>query len=515
MRRADRREELDERRQKEQEKERKKKENKRKREEQDEKERDAKQRLLREGKIAEEDTWGKVTASQPRLNNFFKAPKAVKRPRSVPVQATHNEPSDGCDSQEETLVDNAPLPRPEPFQEKDLEYISDQDLLQLVSSKVHPSQPTPPDSFEGPGHQTKTAQRAIQNKHKFTPSKMSKRRRSPTPEHHDNLQNQEGFEDDALSDFEVAEDETAEALTTKLEILNDFSSSSPSRSALSEMSAANVNTRAHERPDMTSAPAEDCGLRSPPSKGRRLVPQSTQNLLAMIADADLEDHTDLLWDKENADPLDTPSKHKRKQVTPLKASIKNQPESSKKPATPGFGRFEDCEDIFDFDFDTGDDDFLDDEVDDATLMTMATTQKPRPDVIINAQGSPKRLSPTRHTVVAPAPLDFTPRKNMVVMPPTSAFRRQPNSSKQYQPSKLSESFSSVAEEDLLVIADQVEEELSQKRTAKHSDSAETPIMTTKKSNRPLPWVVNPLPPPNTQDFLLELAEEAEAELEAD
>lgn len=109
MRRADRREELEGRRQKEQEKERKKKENKRKREEQEEKERDAKRRLLREGKIHEEDTWGKVTASQPRLNNFFKAPATVKRPRSAPVQATHKESSDGCDSQDETLVDNAPL----------------------------------------------------------------------------------------------------------------------------------------------------------------------------------------------------------------------------------------------------------------------------------------------------------------------------------------------------------------------------------------------------------------------
>ena len=511
MRRADRREELEGRRQKEQERERKKKESKRKREEQEEKERDAKRRLLREGKIAEEDTWGKVTASQPRLNNFFKAPTIVKRPRSAPVQATHKETSDGCDSQEETLVDNAPLPRPEPLEEKDLEYISDQDLLQLVSSQIRPTQPTPPDSFEERTRQTKTTEtRTIsQTKHRSTPVRMSKRPKSPSPEHDNMQQNQEDFGDDSFPDFEVAEDDTAEPVPSHLD---DLDSPSPTRSALSEMSVANVNTRAQQKPDTTSAPIEDCGLRSPPSKRRKSAPTSTQHVLAMMAEADFEDDDELAWEKENTDPLDTPSKDKTKLATPLKEFATPLPESSKKPATPGFGKFEDCEDIFDFDFDTGDD--FDEEVDDATLMAMAATQKPQSEVIINAQGSPKKLSPMRNTVVTPAPLQFTPRKSMPAPPLTSAFRRGPTPSKQYQPSKLSESFSSVAEEDLLVIADQVEEELSQRRSGKQKDNGETPVTATKKSKRLLPWVVNPLPPPNTQDYLLELAEEVEAEMDA-
>ena len=513
MRRADRREELEERRRKEQEKERKKKENKRKRDEQDEKERVAKRRLLREGKIAEEDTWGKVSASQPRLNNFFKAPATVKRPRSAPVQATHKEVSDGCDSQEETLVDNAVLPRPEPFESKDLEYISDQDLLQLVSSQSHHSHPTPPDSFEDRESKTTIKTRSTsQTKNKPTPRMLE--RRISLPSQVDNKQQEtDEFDDESFPDFEVAEDETAEPLPSELEALNDLTSLSPSRSPLSEMSVANVNTRAQEKPDTTSAPAADCGLQSPPSK-RKVAPESTQVVLALMADEDFEDDDDLVWEKENTDPLNTTTKEITKQSTPKKTSTKDQAESSKKTAIPGFGKFEDCEDIFDFDFEAGEDDF-DDEVDDAMLMAMAATQKPKSDRIINAQGSPKKLSPRRDAFIAPAPLEFTPRKSMAAPPPNSAYRQQPTPSKNYQPSKLCESFSSVAEEDLLVIADQVEEELSQKKLGKRKENIEVSQTVVRKSKRSLPWVLNPLPPPNTQDYLLELAEEVEAEMEGE
>ena len=516
MRRADRREELEGRRQKEQEKERKKKENKRKREEQNEKERDVKRQLLREGKIAEEDTWGKVTASQPRLSNFFKAPTTVNRPRSAPAQATHNNSSDGYDSQEETLVDKAPMPRPEPLEDEDLEYTSDQDLLQLVSSQNNSTRPTPPDSFEERISRTRTTEPRIlsQSKHRSTPTAMSKRPRSRSPEQDSMPQDPEDFDDDSFPEFEVAEDDTAEPVPSQL---NDLDLPSPSLSALSEMSVANVNTRAQEKPDMTSAPTEDYALRSPPWKRQKSAPVSTQHVLAMMADADFDEEEDLVWDKENTDPLDTPSKNNSKQATPLKASATCLPESSKKPATPGFGKFDDCEDIFDFDFDTGANDF-DDGVDDATLMAMAATQKPKSDVVISARGSPQKLSPMRDAVVTPALIDFPPRTSMPAPPPTSASRRNPTPSKQYHPSKLSESFSSVADEDLLVIADQVEEELSQRRSQKQKTSTHNEQAVTKpatgKSRRRLPWIVNPLPSPNTQDYLLELVEEVEAEREA-
>lgn len=81
MARADRLDAREERRKKELEKERQRVENKRKREEKDQRERAVRQKMLAEGRITVEDTWGKVTASQPRLNRFFGGNNAV-----VPVK---------------------------------------------------------------------------------------------------------------------------------------------------------------------------------------------------------------------------------------------------------------------------------------------------------------------------------------------------------------------------------------------------------------------------------------------
>jgi hypothetical protein len=79
MARADRQDAREEKRKKELDKERQRVENKRKREDKDQRERVARQKMLAEGRITVEDTWGKVTASQPRLNRFFGG-KAVVTP---------------------------------------------------------------------------------------------------------------------------------------------------------------------------------------------------------------------------------------------------------------------------------------------------------------------------------------------------------------------------------------------------------------------------------------------------
>ncbi|OAP65332.1 hypothetical protein AYL99_01304 [Fonsecaea erecta] len=71
MARADRLDAHEEKRKKELEKEKQRVENKRKREEKLERERNVRQKMLEEGRISVEETWGKVTASQPRLNKFF------------------------------------------------------------------------------------------------------------------------------------------------------------------------------------------------------------------------------------------------------------------------------------------------------------------------------------------------------------------------------------------------------------------------------------------------------------
>ena len=85
---AERRELLEERRKQTIAKEQKKKENKRKREEKQEREREAKRQQLAEGKISIEDTWGKVTASQPRLGAFFRKPAAVPSLSTVTEEAS-------------------------------------------------------------------------------------------------------------------------------------------------------------------------------------------------------------------------------------------------------------------------------------------------------------------------------------------------------------------------------------------------------------------------------------------
>lgn len=71
MARADRIDAQEAKRKKALEKEKQRVENKRKRDEKADKERVVRQKMLDEGRISVEDTWGKVTASQPRLNKFF------------------------------------------------------------------------------------------------------------------------------------------------------------------------------------------------------------------------------------------------------------------------------------------------------------------------------------------------------------------------------------------------------------------------------------------------------------
>jgi hypothetical protein len=69
--RADRIDEQEAKRRKALDKEKQKLGNKRKREEKEQRENAVKRQMLEEGRISVEDTWGKVTSSQPRLNKFF------------------------------------------------------------------------------------------------------------------------------------------------------------------------------------------------------------------------------------------------------------------------------------------------------------------------------------------------------------------------------------------------------------------------------------------------------------
>lgn len=156
-RRADRIDELESRRKALEDKDRNRKLNKRKREEQDAKTRAAQRKLLHEGKITLEDTWGKVTASQPRLNAFFSRQTTAPQPQhDMPLKESRNAENKAnglvadeddedevashvFDSQEDTLVDKANLPNEAaaPICNE----FTDDDLLRMFSSQ--PGQLTP------------------------------------------------------------------------------------------------------------------------------------------------------------------------------------------------------------------------------------------------------------------------------------------------------------------------------------------------------------------------------------
>ena len=513
MRRADRREELENRRKRQEEKESKKALNKRKREEQGEKERSVKRRMLQEGKISEEDTWGKVTASQPRLNNFFKHPTAaVTRSQAVaarklrvsagagdaPVEDAANKENEfgPPDSQEETLVNQATVVIQQPT---DLgEEFSDIDLLKFMSSQPHLSQPTPPDSMNKTPR-TRSRTRTTVSKVGIMSPSIIKRKRSPSPDLADDQENV--FPDNkSEAELRVAEDDSAEYpsyVTPDLEAMaGSFSSPSKSlRSVLSEMSVAKVNTRAQEKPDTTTAAPEGC-LPSP-SKPR--------DPFASFNSGDFEDDDDeFTWDKENSDPLQTPGKVKPEVKNACDGSDKigAGPSTLRKKAPPrGFSEQENFDDIYDFDFATSEDDF-DDEVDDASLMTLAT-QKPRSNKIVDLHGSPRKLTPNKDGLVKAAPLTFTPGKMMPPPPPKSQLAT---------PSRRRDSlsFASIGDDDLLEIVEQVEEELSQKSRKGKAVLAQPEFkVPTFKRKRTLPWEKTPLPPPSTQDYLMMMADEVD------
>jgi hypothetical protein len=100
--RADRQDEQEEKRRKALEKEKTRQDNKRKREDKAEKDRAVKRKMLDEGRITVEDTWGKVTASQPRLNKFFAQPPAETGP---PSRLRHELTSKSDDDAQENLLD--------------------------------------------------------------------------------------------------------------------------------------------------------------------------------------------------------------------------------------------------------------------------------------------------------------------------------------------------------------------------------------------------------------------------
>ena len=540
MRRADRREELEERRKKEQEKERKKRSNKRKREEDAETEREAKRRLLKDGKIALEETWAAVSASQPRLNDFFRQPSVSTRlrPRSAPIESSRQESPQSHKAESQShkskevvpvagnVTRNVTASQPDPL----IEDLSDSELLDLLPSQhsLHQnSHPTPPDSLEQEHHlstslhkpdkphlsQVKRA--SLHNKQsrpKKSTHKMPKRARNTSPEPHDPCVENQAVELDEYSEkIEVAEDETADADISLLMAQQQNESFSSDRAVLSNMTVGQVNTRAADKPDTTSVSKDDIGLLTPSkqtvathkSRGSPLKSE----VLGFPDFSDAEDN-DENWDKENTDPIETPAKKVKvsekpslacgvPDKTPFKSSLQKAARGTPKPSS-----LEDLDDMMDMDFETGDDDnFSDDELDDQSFAAIAATQKPHSNNIVDLKGSPRKLTPSRDGVVKPLSLDFTPKTAMPSPPVKSALARVKGQTA--KPSSLngiskSLSFSSVNDDDLLDFADQVEEELSQ-RSVK---GKEKEIASGKQS-----YAKTVVPPMSTQAFMMQMVDE--------
>ncbi|ETN42706.1 uncharacterized protein HMPREF1541_01864 [Cyphellophora europaea CBS 101466] len=194
MRRADRIDELEERRKNLEDKDRKRKLNQRKRDEQAIKDREAQRKLLTEGKISVEDTWGKVTASQPRLNTFFTKKISGNRQSVLNESANVENKANGLASNNDEAVDKA-------FDSQDtlvargdvphgvalpiLDEVSDADLLKLLPSPSPPGKLTPAQlllSCEISQHKTTVPRSAVSlSSPSATPDKMSSRKRKQRP----------------------------------------------------------------------------------------------------------------------------------------------------------------------------------------------------------------------------------------------------------------------------------------------------------------------------------------------
>ncbi|EXJ60030.1 hypothetical protein A1O7_04179 [Cladophialophora yegresii CBS 114405] len=147
MARADRIDAREEKRKKELEKERQRVENKRKREEKADRERRVRQKMLEEGRIGIEDTWGKVTASQPRLNTFFgqKAVAAsVKGDQGDLISAQHESAVT-----EDIVADDKSHGHQDAVQEE---------IPTIVSEAVHPPRPRTTDPTLTSAHKSQPGQ---------------------------------------------------------------------------------------------------------------------------------------------------------------------------------------------------------------------------------------------------------------------------------------------------------------------------------------------------------------------
>ena len=321
---SERRLELDKRAKALQAKEQRKKENKRKRDDKEAAEREAKKQRIESGKAPIDTLWGKVRASQPRLNAFFAQPRTAEKDADNRSESETESNLDYDYDLEEGVGNNTAEPAAQ-------DSGADVEGLENFFSSTASIRST---DMAQVGATEELAQPKFDDSVRDTYDIKTPTASNPEEPDQALLDAQLSLSQ-GIFDFDIAEDDDAEWMPQGVEDViqpgavqpdkpqshllatpskrkaeaNEVGFASPAksaRSALSEMSPSKVNIRAQEKPDILSVASFDSKLPTP-SPAKQASSRSAAEVLAMIATQDLEDD-EFATDKENEDPWQVESK---------------------------------------------------------------------------------------------------------------------------------------------------------------------------------------------------------------
>jgi hypothetical protein len=326
QRASERRLELDKRARTLQAKEQRKKDTKRKREEKEASEREERRKRVQSGKAPLETLWGKVRASQPRLNAFFSNPNAInKEPNNQSESESEGDVNYDHNSEAEIA--------PEPPQHTAQGAADTQGLENFFSSSPFTGSATMVGAVNA-----KTPEELGQSKAKgavMDGGNINNLASSRLDDPDQAMLDAQPALSQGIWDFDIAEDDDADwalqgaansdgshgapdiiahrhllATPSKRKASDgDFEFMSPAKSArtaLTEMSPSKVNIRSQEKPDIFSVAPFAAKLPSP-TPAKQTGNETAADVLAMIATQDLEDE-EFSTDKENEDPWQAESR---------------------------------------------------------------------------------------------------------------------------------------------------------------------------------------------------------------
>ena len=513
---SERRLELDKRAKALQAKEQRKQDKKRKHEEKEDAERDAKRKRIESGKAPREILWGKVRASQPRLNAFFAQPKVVDEEADDQSESEGEAILNDGYHREDEVGDNPADQAPEGAA-TDTEGL--ESFFSSASSVKSINMAPALDSNEGKVPARPGIEKVAVDAYKTVDGALSQ-----TEDPDQALLDAQLSLSQGIFDFDIAQDDDADWMPQEEETIAQLgltqnqtdqsyllatpskrkaesadlefvSPAKSARSALSEMSPSKVNIRAREKPDISSVASFSSKLPTP-SPTKQPDNQGAAEVLAMIVTQDLEDD-EFATNKENEDPwreeLKTDLRRKdfdQKTVAPTKESLKLDASRNLQPANkpsiqyPSFD-----EDIFDDDdfgaFESGledEQDDFDNDLDDEALAALAANSpsKQRSPIFVG------RISATTSTVTKPLAFEDAPSELRAMQPPQGTSMKTTISAHTTQPQRglpaatqgNSFAFDDVQDDDLTYFAEAFDvEKLSSVR----------PVRSNSKKSRTIPW----------------------------